>query len=126
MPAIVLGQPVRPPTPSSTFRGFMHECLVIICISYPILLFLLTLCPGVFSLGDLSLLFLLGLTAVSTVVVSTLLSLALFILRRQCGCGDDEEDDEECGSIQFVVVDEKASIPNTPIPVGVLVVLDKA
>lgn len=79
-------------------------------------------------MADLSLLFLLGLTALTTAVVSTTLSLALFIVRRQCGCCDDgdEEEDGESGTIHFVVFDEKAAVRNAPIPVGVLVALDEA
>ncbi|KAF9031344.1 hypothetical protein BDZ89DRAFT_1158897 [Hymenopellis radicata] len=117
MPAIALEKP-------STIRLFLHECLVIICISYPILLFLLTLSPGVFFMSDLSLLFLLGLTALSTAVVSTLLSLAIFFIRRQCGCFDDDDDIEESTTPMFV--DEKAAFRAIErVPVGILVLLEK-
>ncbi len=122
MPAIALGQPPEKP---STIRAFIHECLVIISISYPILLFILTLSPGLFFMSDLSLLFLLGLTALSTAVVSTILSLVIFFIRRQCGCYDDDDDDLE-ESITPIFIDEKLAFRAIEhVPVGILVLLEK-
>ncbi|KIY62393.1 hypothetical protein CYLTODRAFT_426963 [Cylindrobasidium torrendii FP15055 ss-10] len=69
---------------------FARECAVILLISYPTLLFLIGVYPGLHFLSGVSIVFLFALTSASTVVISALLSLFLLMFR-QNGISPEEQ-----------------------------------
>ncbi len=58
-------------------HSFLHECLVIILIAYPVLLFLVRVYPQ----NLISPIFLLALTTMCTFVVSAVLSVIMLVFR---------------------------------------------
>ncbi|KAK0484299.1 hypothetical protein EDD18DRAFT_1467269 [Armillaria luteobubalina] len=58
-------------------HSFLHECLVIILIAYPVLLFLVRVYPQ----NLISPVFLLALTTMCTFVVSAVLSVVMLVFR---------------------------------------------
>ncbi|KAK0184333.1 hypothetical protein F5146DRAFT_1075246 [Armillaria mellea] len=68
---------MRATTAIDSAHSFLHECLLIILIAYPVLLFLVRVYPQ----NLISPVFLLALTTMCTFVVSAVLSVVMLVFR---------------------------------------------
>ncbi|KAK0460794.1 hypothetical protein IW261DRAFT_1428825 [Armillaria novae-zelandiae] len=87
---------------------FLSECLLIIFIAYPILCFLIETHPRLVHLTPI---LLLGLTVASTVVISAILNLILWLWGETEG---GEEEELCCREKGEVLYSEDKSIPSYP------------